>query len=85
MLYYCVLCLIGYEPADLTVHPLRTAEGEFIFFRIGVYCLVFSKNAFKEKPEYFEVIHVKRHKNVFFQHIHSNSILINLTFLNNNE
>ena len=23
---------IGYEPADLTVHPPRTAEGGFIFF-----------------------------------------------------
>ena len=27
---------IGYEPADLTVHPPRTAEGGFIFFCIGV-------------------------------------------------
>ena len=25
-------CIIGYEPADLTVHPPRTAEGGFIFF-----------------------------------------------------
>ena len=24
--------LLGYEPADLTVHPPRTAEGVFIFF-----------------------------------------------------
>ena len=23
---------LGYEPADLTVHPPRTAEGGFIFF-----------------------------------------------------
>ena len=24
--------ILGYEPADLTVHPPRTAEGGFIFF-----------------------------------------------------
>ena len=24
--------VVGYEPADLTVHPPRTAEGGFIFF-----------------------------------------------------
>ena len=30
--------MIGYEPADFTVHPPppRTADGGFIFFRIGV-------------------------------------------------
>ena len=28
--------ILGYEPADLTVHPPRTVEGGFIFFRIGV-------------------------------------------------
>ena len=25
------MCVIGYEPADLTVHPPRAAEGGFIF------------------------------------------------------
>ena len=65
MLYYCALCLLGYEPADLTVHPppLELPRlGSFFSYR----CLVFSKNAFKEMPEYFGVIQVKRHKNVFF-------------------
>ena len=33
----------------------------------------------------FGVIQVKRPKNVFFQYIHSNPILRNLTFLDNNE
>ena len=47
--------IIGYEPADLTVHPPppRTAEGGFIFFRIGVQCS--QKIVLKGKPEYFGV------------------------------
>ena len=28
--------IIGYEPADLTCTPPRTAEGGFIFFRIRI-------------------------------------------------
>ena len=32
----CLHSDISYEPADLTVHAPRTAEGGFIFFRIGV-------------------------------------------------
>ena len=48
---------IGYEPADLTVHPPpRTAEGGFIYF---VYVSsVPKKNVLKGKPEYFGVIEV---------------------------
>ena len=39
MCQHKILCaIVGYEPADLTVHPpSRTAEGGLIFFRIGVY------------------------------------------------
>ena len=62
--------------------PPRTAEGGFIF---SYRCLVFSKNVLKGKPVYFGVITFKDPKNVLFQHIHSNPILINLTFLDNNE
>ena len=49
--------IVGYEPADFTLHPPpRTAEGGFIFCRIGVQCS--PKNVLKGKPEYFGVIHV---------------------------
>ena len=72
----------GYEPSILTVHPPpRTAGG--VFFCIGVYSV--PKNVLKGKPEYFGVIHVKRPKNMVFQHIHSNHIFINLTLFNNIE
>ena len=50
--------LIGYEPANLTVHPLPELSrvGSFFSYR----CLVFrKKNVLKEKPKYFEVIQVK--------------------------
>ena len=75
---------IGYEPADLTVHPPppRAGEGGFIF---SYRCLVFPKNVLKGKPVLFGIIEVKRPKNVVFQHIHSNLILIVLTILDNNE
>ena len=51
-------------------------------------CLVFPKKcpqSLKGKPVLFGIIEVKRPKNVVFQHIHSNPILIILTFLDNNE
>ena len=45
---------IGYEPADLTVHPPPELPrvGSFFSYR----CLVFPKNVLKGKPEYFGVI-----------------------------
>ena len=55
--------------------------GSFFSYR----CLVFPKNVLKGKPEYFGIIQVKRPKNVFFQHIHSNPILINLTLFDDFE
>ena len=78
--------LIDYEPADLTVHPPPPPPelprvGSFFSYR----CLVFPNNVLKGKPVLFGSIEVKRPKNVFFQHIYSNSILIFLTFLDNNE
>ena len=75
--------IVGYEPADLIVHPPQNCRGWVRFFRIGV--CVPQKNALKGKPVLFGIIEIKRPKNVFFQHIHSNPILIILTFLNNNE
>ena len=68
---------LGYEPADLTVHPPRIAEGGFIF---SYRCLVFPQNVFKRKPVLLGIIEVKRLINVVFQHIHSNPIFIILTF-----
>ena len=49
--------LIGYEPANLIVHPLPELSrvGSFFLYR----CLVSEKNVLKEKPKYFEVIQVK--------------------------
>ena len=49
------LSLLGYEPADLTVHPPPPRRvGSFFSYR----CLVFPKNVLKGKPEYFGVIEV---------------------------
>ena len=61
--------------------PELPRVGSFFSYR----CLVFPKNVHKGKPALFGIIEVKRPKNVFFQHIHSNPILITLTFLDNNE
>ena len=73
--------VIGYEPADLTVHPPpKAVEGGFIFR-----CLVFPKNVLKGKPVPFGVIEIKRPKNVVFGHIHSNQIFKNLSLFDDNE
>ena len=49
--------VIGYEPADLTLHPPpRTAEGRLICFVLV--SSVPKKNVLKGKPEYFGVIQV---------------------------
>ena len=61
--------------------PELPKVGSFLSYR----CLVFPKKVLKGKSKYFGDIQVKRPKNVDFQHIHSNSIIINLTFLDNNE
>ena len=63
--------------------PPQNCRGWVHFFRIGVLCS--QKNVLKGKPVLFGIIEVKRPKNVVFQHIHSNPILIILTFLDNNE
>ena len=62
--------LLGYEPADLTVHPIppRTVHSFVSVPRVS------PKNVLKGKPVLFGVIRVKRPKNVFFQHIHSDTI-----------
>ena len=64
-----------------TPSPELSRVGSFFPYK----CLVFTKNVLKGKLEYFEVIQDKRPKNVVFQHIHPKPILINLTFLDNNE
>ena len=52
--YFAVWKILGYEPADLTVHPPPELPrvGSFFSYR----CLVFPKNVLKGKPEYFGVI-----------------------------
>ena len=64
--------------------PPRTSYGGFIFF-VWVSSVPKQKNVLKGKPVLYGIIQVKRPKNVFLQHIQSNPILINLTFLDNNE
>ena len=58
---------IGYEPADLTVHPPpppRTAEGGFIF---SYRCLVFPKKmSSKESLCFSELFRLKYQKTWFF-------------------
>ena len=72
---------LGYEPADLTVHPPPPELPRVGYF----FCLGSQKNVLKGKPLLFGIIMVKIPKNVVFQRIHSNPILIILTFLDNNE
>ena len=58
---------LGYEPADLTMHPPPELPrvGSCFSYR----CLVFpKKNVLKGKPVLFEVIQVKRPKNVVFHY-----------------
>ena len=75
--------MVCYEAADLAVHPSpRTAKGGFNF---SYRCLVFRNKFLKEKPAFFGVIQVKGSKNVFFKHIHSDPILIIVTFFYINE
>ena len=84
---YC-LNIVGYEPADLTVHPPpphRTAEGGFIFF---VYVSsIPPKNILKGKPDcaFRSYSGQKDPKRVFFHYIHSYQILINLKLFHNIE
>ena len=60
-----LVTLVGYEPADLTVHPPpQNCRGWVHFF--SYMCLVFPKNVLKRKPVLFRVIQIKRPKNVFF-------------------
>ena len=75
---------MSYEPADLTVYPPPPELPRVgSFFRIGVLCS--QKNVLNGKPVLFGISEVKRPQNVGFQHIHSNPILIILTFLDNNK
>ena len=62
-----------------TPPPELPRVGSFFSYRCS------QKNVLKGKPVLFGIIEVKRPKNVVFQHIHSNPILIILTFLDNNE
>ena len=76
---------IGYEPADLTVHPPPPElprVGSFSPYR----CLVFTnKMSSRESLCFSELLRLKDQKTCFVQHTHSNPILIILTFLDNNE
>ena len=69
---------LGYEPADLTV-PELPRVGLFFLYRCP------EKMFSKESLNISELFRFKDPKNVFFQHIRSNPILISLTFLDNNE
>ena len=55
---------IGYEPADLTVHPTPELPRVVSFFSYR--CLVFPKKVLKGKPVLFGIIEVKIPNNAFF-------------------
>ena len=83
-LEYHLIMLIGYEPADLTVHPpQKNDRGWVYFFRIGVLC--HQKFFHKEKVEFVGDIHIRTHKNVVLRHNHSNPISTRLTSFDNIE
>ena len=71
-------CNIGYEPADLTVHPPpQNDRGWVHFFRIGVQC---HQNFFpKEKVDFVGDIRIRTHKTVVLRHNRSNPISTRLT------
>ena len=75
----CTLGLIGYEPADLTVHPpppkKRSRMDSFFSHR----CLVSLKIFRKEKVDFVGDIRIRTHKNVVLRHNHSIPISIRLT------
>ena len=83
IVYHNVQLKLGYEPADLTVHPPppRTAEsGLTLFAQVSS---VPPKNVPKGKPEYPGATEAQRPKNAASQHTHSNPILINSTLFDN--
>ena len=69
----------------ITKYYLITGNDLYAMSQNTLPCTPPPQNCYKEKPVLFRVIQVKRPKIVFFQHIHSNPILINLAFLDNNE
>ena len=63
--------------------PPKTIKGGLIFF---VYAPSVPKKMSSKESLYFSrVIQAERPKNVVFEHIHSNQILINLTLFYNKE
>ena len=70
-----VISIFGYEPADLTVHPLppkRSRVGSF--FPHTCRCLVPPKFCPKEKVDFVGDIRIRTHKNMILRHNHSNPI-----------
>ena len=68
---------LGYDPADLTVHPPPQEiprVSSFFLYR----CPVFLKNVFKGKPVLFGVIEIKRPKTWFFRILWHIAIFITL-------
>ena len=75
---------IGYEPADLTVHPpppKRSRVGSFFSHR----CLVSPKFFPKEKVDFVGAIRIRMHKNVVLRHNHSSPISTRMTLFDNIE
>ena len=67
LVFYCLY--IGYEPADLTVHPPpKTIEGGFIF--ISWVSSVTNFFSSKEKVDFVGDIRISTHKNVVLRHNH---------------
>ena len=87
LLVYCIAlhCTVhlGYEPADLTVHPPpRMIEGGFIFF---VWVSSVTKIYSSKKVDFVGDIRIGTHQNVVLRHNHLNPISTKLTSFDNNE
>ena len=67
--------MLGYDPANLTVHPppfpKKTMKSGFIFSHR---CLVSPKIFPKENVDFVVDIRIRMHKNVVLRHNHSNPI-----------
>ena len=75
-----VICIFGYEPADLTVHPLPPKRSRVgYFFPHTCRCLVPPKFFPKEKVDFVGDIRIRTHKTWFYVIITKHPISTRLT------
>ena len=78
---------LGYEPADLTVHPPppKKKKRSRVDSLFSHRCLVPPKFFPPKKVEFVGDIHIRTHKNVVLRHNHSNPISTRLTLFDSIE